>query len=57
MKHLENYGVQELNAREITETDGGWLWPIIGGAIIYEIITDWGNFKAGLFGERPVDQC
>jgi len=29
MKNLENYGVQELNTREIQETDGGvgepWL--------------------------------
>ena len=25
MKQLENYGVQELNAREITETDGGLI--------------------------------
>ena len=24
MKNLENYGVQELNAQEIKETDGGW---------------------------------
>jgi hypothetical protein len=23
MKHLENYGVQELNAREMKTTDGG----------------------------------
>ena len=25
MKNLENYGVQELNAKEIRETDGGWF--------------------------------
>lgn len=23
MKNLENYGVQEMNAKEISETDGG----------------------------------
>ena len=32
MKQLENYGVQELNAREMTQTDGGGggLWYAIG---------------------------
>jgi hypothetical protein len=25
MKNLENYGVQELNAKEIKETDGGLI--------------------------------
>ena len=31
MKNLENYGVQELNAKEIMETDGGWVVPILRG--------------------------
>ena len=26
MTNLENFGVQELNAREIRETEGGGLW-------------------------------
>ncbi len=26
MKNLKNYGVQELNAQEISETEGGYLW-------------------------------
>ena len=31
MKHLENYGVQELNAREMKTTDGGdGLWYALG---------------------------
>ncbi|MBL4723933.1 MAG: hypothetical protein JKY73_00710 [Lutibacter sp.] len=25
MKNLENYGVQELNAKEIKDTDGGFI--------------------------------
>ena len=29
MKNLENYGVQELNAREIRETDGGGFWEML----------------------------
>ncbi|CAI8151457.1 MAG: Uncharacterised protein [Formosa sp. Hel3_A1_48] len=48
MKKLQNYGVQELNAKEMTQKDGGWLLPLLGGAIIYEIITDWDHFKDGL---------
>lgn len=31
MKNLENYGVQELNANEFREIDGGswgWAWKI-----------------------------
>ena len=40
MKHLENYGVQELNAREMESTDGGW-WPIaVLGWYIYETLND-----------------
>jgi len=54
MKNLENYGVQELNAREIRETDGG-IWEIIGIAtaviamgaaidvIAEEVIKGWNN--------------
>lgn len=37
MKNLENFGVQELNAKEITETNGGILplalivaWYLLG---------------------------
>lgn len=46
MKQLENYGVQELNAREISETDGGWIRLLIGVAII--VAGDWDHFKDGL---------
>ena len=28
MKNLENFGVLELNAKEVKETDGG-IWPVI----------------------------
>ena len=35
MKHLENYGVQELNAMEVKETQGGWVFAVIG---IYLVI-------------------
>jgi lactobin A/cerein 7B family class IIb bacteriocin len=51
MKNLENYGVQEMNATELSGTDGGF-WPaivvglVIGAAI--EIMGDWEHFKQGL---------
>jgi len=34
MKNLENYGVQKLNAKEITEIDGGSLPPFNPGALL-----------------------
>ena len=38
---LENFGVQELDAKEIVQTDGGnpW-WAVISGYIIWEIVTN-----------------
>ncbi len=55
MKNLENYGVQEMNAMEIRNTDGGVLgWDdfIVGTALLVvgAIITDWDDFKAGISG-------
>lgn len=35
MKNLENYGVQELNAQEIQETEGGIIWFIVVAALLY----------------------
>jgi lactobin A/cerein 7B family class IIb bacteriocin len=58
MKNLQNFGVQELNAEEIREIDGGiihWFWPIAAGAVVVAIISDWKNFKAGLFGRPPIN--
>ena len=57
MKNLENYGVQEMNAEEIREIQGGlhWFWPVAAGAVLYEVVTDWKNFKAGLAGNPPIN--
>ncbi len=30
MKNLENFGVQELSANEINQTNGGWLGRLTG---------------------------
>lgn len=35
MKNSENYGVQELNAQEIQETEGGILRLIIIGIFLW----------------------
>ena len=41
MKNLENYGVLEMNTREIQGTDGGfWLLSTSG--------VSWGNFWKGV---------
>ncbi len=34
MKNLENYGVQNLSAKEITEIDGG-TWPFFFAGLSY----------------------
>ena len=39
MKQLENYGVQELNAREMESTDGGWNWRAAGRALAYVAVS------------------
>ncbi|MCF6181251.1 hypothetical protein [Lutibacter sp.] len=33
MKNLENYGVLEMNANEIKETNGGFIWIELWGGI------------------------
>ena len=45
MKHLENYGVQELNAKEMTQTDGGF-WPIVLAVGLY-VMSEWDDISAG----------
>lgn len=55
MKNLKNYGVQVLDTKEIREIGGGWFWPVIAGAAVYEIISDWNNFENGLMG-RPYEK-
>jgi len=34
MKNLENYGVLEMNAKEIRETEGGLLPIVVFGVVI-----------------------
>ncbi|MBE9481539.1 MAG: hypothetical protein IMY69_07585 [Bacteroidetes bacterium] len=53
---LEKFGVQEMNTKQMKETNGdfGILAAIaigIGIAAGAEILDDWDNFKAGLKGE------
>lgn len=54
---LENYGVQELQAVEKQEVDGGnpwWILLPVGVALraVDEIISDWEGFKAGWNGTK-----
>jgi len=48
---LENYGVSRLETQEKKTIDGGnpWVWAILVGAVVNEIIGDWDHFKAGLY--------
>ncbi|NCT10529.1 MAG: hypothetical protein GW772_10705 [Flavobacteriia bacterium] len=53
MKNLQSFGVQELDAKEVRETEGGIIGPIfrwLGSGIVtgaaIELITEgWGNCK------------
>ena len=60
MKNLENYGVQEMSAKEVNETTGGDFGLTLLGCLIVavavEVMGDWENFKAGLSGSAPVSQ-
>tara|TARA_R110002096_G_scaffold184679_2_gene363269 strand:+ start:1178 stop:1354 length:177 start_codon:yes stop_codon:yes gene_type:complete len=56
MKNLQNFGVQELSAKEIKQTDGGifGLDDLIVGcliAVVVGVVNDWDNFKIGLSGD------
>jgi len=50
MKNLENYGVQEMNAKELREVDGGVFGVddiiAIAGAVIY-LYNEGSDFVAG----------
>ncbi|MDD3567363.1 MAG: class IIb bacteriocin, lactobin A/cerein 7B family [Bacteroidales bacterium] len=43
---LNNLGVQELDAREMVEVDGGFAWIAVVGAIIY-VYNNWDDFAEG----------
>ncbi|MCI4642515.1 MAG: hypothetical protein MRY51_06630 [Flavobacteriaceae bacterium] len=56
MRNLENFGVQEMSIVEQKNVDGGWFFlPAVGVAIVNEVVSDWKNFKAGLFGRPPIN--
>lgn len=45
MKNLEIMGVQEMNASEMKDADGGWLWiAVCVGVYLYN---NWDDYKAG----------
>jgi hypothetical protein len=49
--NLENLNLVELNAQEVQEVDGGFIWVVLG-AIATACVADWDNFERGLTG-RP----
>jgi|AntAceMinimDraft_12_1070368.scaffolds.fasta_scaffold181661_1 hypothetical protein len=57
MKNLENFGVHEMSINEQKAIDGGVVWwiPIIVTAVVFAVVNDWKNFKAGLFGHAPIE--
>ncbi len=45
MENFKNYGVQELNAKEIKKVNGGWVIEVIGAAIY--LYNEGGDFLSG----------
>ncbi|WP_299104058.1 hypothetical protein [uncultured Tenacibaculum sp.] len=58
MKNLQNYGVQELSAKEIKETEGGFLSFVIAAGVglfamgIHDAIDHPQAFVDGFLGKR-----
>jgi hypothetical protein len=50
MLDLKNLGVVEMSSQEVQETEGGFIWVILG-AIATACIADWDNFERGLRGD------
>ena len=50
---LNACGVAEMQQQEMSETNGGifWLIPVVIGAGIIEIMSDWDNFERGFSGQ------
>lgn len=45
---LENFGVQEMDAKEMQAIDGGGLWlAALGAALIISAIDNFGDIRAG----------
>ena len=52
MKNLKNYGVQEMNTKEMENTDGGTLWQtIVAGAVAVGAACAWAFEKGEELGE------
>ena len=51
MLDLQNLNLVELNAQDVQEVDGGFIWVVLG-AIATACVADWDNFERGLTG-RP----
>ena len=52
MKNLENYGVQELSAKEVVSVDGGNVF--IDWAIEHALDYAWENWELSDFGDSYV---
>ena len=57
MRSIKYYNVEKLSKNEKREINGGLAWyiPIIVGALIVNLISDWKNFKAGLLSNPPIN--
>jgi hypothetical protein len=58
---LNELNLEELEAGEAIETNGGLFWAAVaaGAAIaaITQVIQDWDNFKRGITGEPEIPKA
>jgi hypothetical protein len=41
MENLNQNGIQELSAAELQKANGGFIWPILAGAAVGLLISEW----------------
>ena len=51
MTTLNTPGLAELSQQESAAVSGGgWILPLLTGAVIYNILNNWDQFKDGIAG-------
>mgnify|MGYP001148993743 CR=1 FL=1 len=45
--NLESFGVQEMDAKEMANVEGGGFWALIGFALVVSAIENFGDIREG----------
>lgn len=46
--NLNSYGVQEMNAEEMRENNGGLFWEALAVALVISAISSFGDIRQGI---------